>query len=225
LTSFAAAVYRIVMDKVRILFIDDHPLIRRGLSSFLAETGRFVIAGEASSLDHARELLAGITGPLDLILLDISLGEENGLDFLKTLKSFYGPSGHDRPAAAPHGAPVTLVYSTFEDPFRVQNALDLGAMGYIPKSAGEDELLKAIDAVLSGQRYVYRGLEIKIHERPNYYNLLTSREREVLGLIKQHYDNRRIAKALSMSPRTVENHLSHIYLKTGFNSRESLLAL
>lgn len=217
MTSFAAAVYRIVMDKARILFIDDHPLIRRGFSSFLTETGRFVIAGEASSLGQARELLAGMAEPPDLILLDISLGEENGLDFLK-------PSGHGS-AGGPHRVPVTLVYSTFEDPFRVQNALDLGAMGYIPKSAGEDELLKAIDTVLLGQRYVYRGLTLKMHEQPNYYNLLTSREREVLSLIKQHYDNRRIAGALSMSLRTVENHLSHIYLKTGFNSRESLFTL
>jgi NarL family two-component system response regulator LiaR len=162
--------------------------------------------------------------PPDLVLLDISLGEENGLDFLKTLKERCGLP-EDSGEAGGRAAPVTLVYSSFEDPFRVQDSLALGAMGYIPKSAGENELLAAIDTVLSGRRYVYRSLELKIHEKPNYYNLLTSREREVLVLVKQHYDNRRIARTLSMSPRTVENHLSHIYLKTGFSSRESLFKL
>jgi NarL family two-component system response regulator LiaR len=208
------------MNKIRVLFIDDHPLIRRGFSSFLAGTGRFDITGEASSLEEAETLLTDMDGQPDLIILDISLGEENGLDFLKTLKNFFSHAGK------PEGkAPAALVYSTFEDPFRVQHALALGALGYIPKSADEKELLTAIDTVLSGRRYVYRDLELKIHERPNYYNLLTSKEREILDLIKQHYNTRRIARILAVSQRTVENHLSHIYLKTGFSSRENLLKL
>jgi NarL family two-component system response regulator LiaR len=203
------------VPRLNILFIDDHPLIRRGFGSFLADTGRFTIAGEASSLAEARNLLESMEQAPDLILLDISLGQENGLDFLEFLNT----------REDSEKKPAVLVYSMFEDPFRVQNALALGARGYVAKSAKETELLKAIDTILAGNCYVGSDLQVKIHETPNFYNILSGREREVLSLVKQQYDNRRIAETLKISLRTVENHLSHIYLKTGLNSRDDLLKL
>jgi NarL family two-component system response regulator LiaR len=99
----------------------------------------------------------------------------------------------------------------------------MGAAGYIPKSAGEEELLRAIDTVLSGGEYLDPRIKLKIDESPDIYDKFTHREREILTMIKRNYTNQRIALELFISLRTVENHISHIYLKTGCLTRQELI--
>jgi NarL family two-component system response regulator LiaR len=225
-----------IQKKIRIVIIDDHPLMRRGFWDCLVDTGRFVIAGEADSLEAGRVLMeqmmkapAGTAGargppensnrgsPPDLIILDIGLGDDNGLDFIGILKTLSASRGMIDP-------PV-LVCSVFEDPFRVRTAVQLGARGYISKSAGEAELIRAIDMIIGGGRYIDRRFEPAMQKNGDLYAQFTRREREILTLIKQRYGNKEIAGICRISLRTVENHLSHIYLKTGIKSREGLISL
>jgi NarL family two-component system response regulator LiaR len=199
-----------------VFLVDDHVMVRRGLESRLSAAGRFRIIGEAASLSQGQSQLAGLESPPDLIILDLELGDENGLDLIATLKKQYAPSGK---------MPAILVYSVVEDPFRIQSALHMGARGYVSKSAGEAELFAAVDAVLEGRIWLDPNLELKAKTVPDIYSLFTQREREILMLVQKRCDNAAIAKKLSISVRTVENYLSRIYAKTGTAVRSDLLAL
>jgi NarL family two-component system response regulator LiaR len=202
--------------KTEILLIDDHPLTRRGLAVCLEDTGRFSVTGAASSLEEGRRFITESPGVFSgLIILDILLGKENGLEFIGFLQQFC------KTRKSP--MPVVLVCSVFEDPFRIRTALQMGAAGYVPKSAGEEELLRAIDAVLSGGGYIDPRLKLKIDQAPGVYGKFTRREREIVTMIKQNYTNQRIAGELCINQRTVENHISHIYLKSGCFTRQELM--
>jgi NarL family two-component system response regulator LiaR len=201
--------------KSSILLIEDHPLTRHGLVSCLEDTGRCSVTGTAGSLEEGRRFIEAAGILPDLIILDILLGTENGLEFLDFLKSFCKTRNIPMPAV--------LVCSVFEDPFRVRTALQMGAAGYIPKSASEEELLRAIDTVLPGGQFIDPRLKLKIGQAPGAYGKFTRREREILTMIKQNRTNQRIAGEFAISLRTVENHISHIYLKTGCSTRQELI--
>jgi NarL family two-component system response regulator LiaR len=201
--------------KTIVLLIEDHPLTRHGLVSCLEDSGRFSVAGTAGSLEEGRRFIEEASGDLPgVIILDILLGTENGLEFIEFLEEFCKKAERK---------PAVLVCSVFEDPFRIRTALRMGAAGYIPKTAGEEEFLRAVDAVLSGGEYIDPRLRLKIGETPGMYDKFTRREREILTMIKQNYTNQRIAKELAISLRTVENHVSHIYLKTDTFTRQELI--
>jgi NarL family two-component system response regulator LiaR len=206
-----------VKNPASIFLVEDHPLTRLGLASCLSDTGRFSIAAQASSLEEAKNFIRQHEPLPDLVILDILMGEENGLAFISFLKEFSGMRQIRMPAV--------LVCSVFEDPFRIKSAVQMGASGYVSKSAPEEELLRAIDTVLAGDIFIDEKLRLKIDEAPDTYGKFTRREKEVLGLVKQNNTNQQIAKALSLSLRTIENHISHIYLKTGCATRRELLEL
>ncbi|GHV74414.1 DNA-binding response regulator [Spirochaetia bacterium] len=194
-----------------LVLVDDHVMIRRGLAARLAAVGCFAIAGEAASLTEAHGLLAGLEDAPDLIILDIELGDENGLELIGAVQEREGKK------------PAVLVYSVFEDPFRIQSALYLGARGFVSKASGETELLAAIDTVLAGGVWLDPRLELKNSGAPDLYALFTQREREILELVQKQYDNQKIAKTLALKVRTVENYLSRIYAKTGARFRTDLM--
>jgi len=202
---------------LQVLLIDDHPLVNYGLASCLEETRRFSVIAQANSLAEARSIIKNCKSLPSLIILDILLGEENGLDFLPFLKDFCLAANIPRP-------PV-LICSVLEDPFRIQSSLQLGASGYVPKTGDKAELLDAIDTVLEGKTYISGVYNVKLNASSGIYAQLTKRELEVLNLIKQNKTNQQIAVALNLSIRTVENHISNMYFKTGAKSREELLKL
>ncbi|WP_461255429.1 response regulator [Treponema sp. R80B11-R83G3] len=203
------------MNKMNVLLIDDHPLVNYGLASCLEETGRFRVCGQATSLAVAAKYLKS---PLPhLIILDIMLGEENGLDFILFLKDFCREKNISPP-------PV-LVCSVIEDDFRIRTALHMGAAGYIAKSSAKAQLLEAIDAVLRGETYVLDGNNEKPQEASAALARFTRREQELLHLIKRNKTNQHIAKTLGLSLRTVENYISNIYFKTGASTRQELMKL
>jgi len=151
----------------------------------------------------------------EIIILDISLGTEDGLDFIPLLKEICAKRN------AP--MPCILVCSMYEDLFLVQRAIDSGARAYVPKSAEPGEILAAIDALLEGGGYV--NPRYRITTPRHSWSLLTRRENEIVACIKQNMNNKEIAKRLNIAIRTVENHVSHIYIKTGASSREELMEL
>ena len=202
---------------MNVLLIDDHPLLNAGLVSILEATGLFTVCGQAKSIDQAISFIEEAAQLPSLIILDLMLGKDNGLDFLPMLGKYCSDKKIPRP-------PV-LICSAFEDPFKIQAALKLGAAGFLSKTSGRAELLKAIDIILNGKVYISDELNITLREKSDMYSKFTKREIDVIHLLKQNKTNRFIADALFISLRTVENYISKIYFKTGFINREELQKL
>ena len=206
---------------MEVLLIDDHPMLNAGIVSILENTGLFTVSGQAQSIKEAMDIIRtkyDESGSLpSLIVLDLLLGEDNGLDFLPILENFCENKKISRP-------PV-LVCSALGDSFKIQTALKLGAAGFLSKTGGKAELLKAIDTILGGKVYVSSEVNIKLDETSRIYAKFTKREMDVINLLKQNKTNKQIANAMSISQRTVENYMSKIYFKTGFSSREEVQGL
>jgi len=150
-------------------------------------------------------------------MLDIILGEENGLDFLPFLEGHCSRNGLAKP--------FVLVCSVLEEPFRMQTAIKLGASGCVSKAEGEAELLAAIDAALSGGVCLSERHSAKMLQTLGIYEKLGSREIEVFELVKKDMTNREIAKKLSLTLHTVENRVSSFCFKTRAKSRRELARL
>ena len=204
------------------LLIDDHLLINSAITSLLEGTGRFRIMRQVHSLEEARSFVEkaakqAIQEMPELVVLDIQLGKESGLDFLPFLKDFC--------QAKQVPMPPVLVCSVFDDPFRIQTALKLGALGYVSKNGNEDELLNAVDTVLRGEVYVPGEHIARLNGISGKYMQLTRRELELINLVKQNKTNDQIADVMCLSKRSVETYISRIYLKTGTENRLELLNL
>jgi len=195
---------------ISIALIDDHPLAINGIGAWLTGTGRFTIAGKAGTLEEAEELMNRLTALPRIIILDISLGEQDGLDFIPVLKEIC--------AKRNLSIPGILVCSMYEDPFLIKQTIESGANAYVPKSADSHEILKAIDSIMEGNTYINPKYQITMNEQLN----LTRRESEIVYLLKRNFNTKQIAKRLFISIRTVENHLANIYEKTGINSKDEL---
>ena len=202
---------------MEVLLIDDHPMLNAGIVSILEKTGFFTVSGQAESLTEAMSFIKKSDTLPSLIILDLLLGEENGLNFLPILEK------HCVNKKIPK--PPVLVCSALADSFKIQTALKLGAAGFLSKTSGQAELLKAINTILKGEVYISSELNIKLNENSNIFAMFTKREIEVINLIKQQKTNKQIGDALSISQRTVENHISNIYFKTGLSSHEELQKL
>ena len=204
-------------NTMQVMLVDDHPMLNYGLAACLEETGRFSVCAQVSSLAEAMRFIEESETLPSLVILDILLGEENGLDFLPFLENFCQEKQQPKP-------PV-LICSVLEDPFRIRTALSLGAAAYVSKTGTRAELLKAIDTVLQGEIFVSGDHNIRLKEISGARGKFTKREMEVLNLIKQNKTNQQIAKTLLLSIRTVENHISNIYFKTGAENRLELIKL
>jgi NarL family two-component system response regulator LiaR len=200
---------------IRVVLVDDHPLAINGISAWLSAAGGFAIAGAAGTTAQARELLESLDPLPEVVILDIALGGENGLAVIPALKETA------RKRKAP--LPGIVVCSMYEDPFLVQSAFDAGAGAYVAKSSDIREILRAIDAVLAGKTYINPAYEIPARRWASAG--LSAREREIAAMVKQSMSNKQIAEKLCISIRTVENHLSHIYVKTNTYSRSELAEL
>ncbi|MDR3019479.1 MAG: response regulator transcription factor [Treponema sp.] len=215
---------------MEVLLIDDHPMLNAGIVSILEATGIFTVCGQAQSLTQAMDIIKNAThlyakyldtthlnAMPSLIILDLLLGEDNGLDFLPMLEKHCAEKKIPKP-------PV-LVCSAIVDSFKIQTALQLGAAGFLSKTGGKAELLKAIDTILSGKVYISSEVNIKINETSRIYAKFSKREIDVINLLKANKTNKQIADAMCISQRTVENYISKIYFKTGFSTREEVQGL
>jgi len=199
---------------MEVLLIDDHPLLNAGIVSILEATGIFTVSAQAESLMQAMSLIEKSETLPSLIILDLLLGEDNGLDFLPMLENYCNNKKKAKP-------PV-LVCSALEDSFKIHTALKLGAAGFLSKTGGRAELLKAIDTILCGNVYISSQINIKLIENSDIYWKFSKREIEVVNLLKANKTNQQIANEMCISLRTVENYISKIYFKTGFSCREEI---
>lgn len=191
------------MRRIRLLLVDDHFMVRLGLSGSLASEPDFTIVGEAS--DGAGALRAFRTHTPDVTLLDGRLPDSHGVDVLKQMLA-------ERPDAR---VVLLSVDETEED---IHRALEAGARGYLPKSLPREELLAAIRAVHAGAIHLPAAIATRLAER-NRRAVLSARELEVLHLVALGHANKVIAAKLNLAEITVKVHVSHILGKLGAPDR------
>jgi len=199
------------------LLIDDHPMLNTGIAAILEATGLFTVCAQAESLAQAMSVIEKSKTLPSIIILDLLLGEDNGLDFIPMLENYCAKNKIPKP-------PV-LVCSALGDSFKIQTALKLGAAGFLSKTGNKAELLKAIDAILGGKTYISSEINVKLNESSSMYAKFSKREIDVINLLKANKSNKQIADTLFISLRTIENYISKIYFKTGLSSREELQRL
>ncbi|HEY8205574.1 MAG TPA: response regulator transcription factor [Pyrinomonadaceae bacterium] len=203
---------------IKILIVDDHLLVRTGLRMLIESEPDLKVVGQASNRSEALAL-AKSEQP-DLILLDIDLGSENGLDFLPELTDT---------VAGVH----VLVLTGLREIESHRRAARLGAAGVVLKEHAADVLLKAIKKVQAGELWLDRSMmgsllremtqPPKIDAEAAKIATLTRREREVLTLVAEGLKNRDIAARLFISETTVTHHLSSVFAKLGVSDRLELV--
>jgi len=196
----------------RVLIVDDHPLVRQGLRWLLDQEDDLEICGEAADVEEARAALQQ-TQP-DVVVLDLSLRDSNGIDLIKAIRSKY------------EQLPV-LVCSIHDERIYAERLLSAGANGYIMKEATADQFLVALRQVLAGELYVSERVKTRMMERSaaggrsqtgDRTERLSNREFEILGLIGQGKTTRQIAESLSLSVKTVDSHRQRIKKKLGLQT-------
>ena len=205
----------LLSGKRRVLVVDDHPIIRQGLALLIDREPDLLVCGEAEEA-HAVTKLIAMLHP-DLLMLDISLGGQDGLELLKQIRA--------RDARLP-----ILVLSMHDESIYAERALRAGANGYIMKQEATELVLTAIRRILDGQVYVPERVASKMLRQyargltagqPTPLASLSDRELEVFRLIGEGGSTREIAAALNLSVKTVESYQAHIKDKLGLrNARE-----
>lgn len=192
-------------DPARIVIVDDHPIVRRGLRGYLELYDALHVVGEAGSVAEALSCIAR-TRP-DLVLLDVQLPGEDGLRVLQALQG-------------ERDAPKVLVLTSFLDEDYLKGALRLGAVGYVLKHAGQQQLLDSVWAALRGERPLDpEAAALLAQTRDDPLSTLTPREREVLALLAEGLANKAIARRLDIAEKTVKTHVSSILAKLGVKDR------
>jgi two-component system, NarL family, response regulator NreC len=203
------------MPVVSILIADDHGILRAGLRALIDAESGYQVVGEAANAEEVLRLSAHLQP--DIVLMDISMPGESGLEATRRLKE-------------KHPGIKVLILTVHEDKALLQKAIKVGASGYLLKRALKNDLFQAINAVLRNELYLHSAmirsfLEGAIPEvKPKATALegLTPREIEVLRLIAQGFTNSQIAEKLSVSLRTVEYHRGNLTNKLKMHSRVDL---
>lgn len=199
-------------EQIQLTIVDDHPVVIEGLQRLLGSKDYINVAGTFTSGNSFLEYLK--TGRTDIVLLDISLPDSNGMDLCKEIKK---------------RSPGTcvLVLSNHSERSIIMQMLQNGASGYLLKNASADELLNCINEALNGQ--ITFSAEIKqIIARPSAHELkdvpqLTRREKEILHLISDGMTTPQIAEKLSLSQLTIETHRRNLLQKFDVNNVAALI--
>lgn len=201
-----------VKDKIEIIIADDHMMIREGLKQLLELDGTMKVIAEANDGEECLNLLNKKIHP-DILLLDINMPKKNGIEVLEYIKQ--------------NKIPVKVLILTVHNEVEyLLKAVDIGIDGYLLKDSSYDELKEAIDVVIFGNTYIQPSLLPALNESMEDYALdkekiewLTKRELDVLQLISKGCSNKKISDELTISERTVKNHISHIFRKINVEDR------
>ena len=203
--------------KTSIVIVDDHPLVRRGLSQLIQEEENLEVCGEAGTVPEALSKIKELQP--DLVIVDISLPEVSGLELIKQISQ------------EETGTKV-LVASIHDDNLMSERALRAGAWGYVHKQKSPEEVLEAIRSVAAGKVYLSEEVSQRILQRmrgtkePQEKSRLASlsdRELEVFELIGGGLATRQIGESLHVSSKTVETYKEHIKVKLGLHTSTELL--
>ncbi|MGW5240465.1 response regulator [Monashia sp. NPDC004114] len=196
---------------VRVVLVDDHPVVRAGLRALVEGQDDLTVVGEASDLDGALRVVQQERP--DVVLMDLNLGAGVG-----------GAEVTARLRALPH-PPDILVLTTYDTEADVLRALDAGAVGYLLKDAPPDQLFAGIRSTARGETVLAPSVAATLVRRAGSPGpVVTEREVEVLELLARGLGNREMARELLVSEATVKSHLSHIYTKLGVDTRAGAVA-
>jgi len=194
-------------DIIRIMLVDDHAVVRSGLSAFLSVNPDLELVGEAENGEQA-VVRAGLLKP-DVILMDLMMPVMDGVAATAAIKKQY-----------PNIQVIAL--TSFQEDELVQNALRVGAIGYLMKNVSARELAAAIRAAKEGKVTLSpEATQALVHfsQQPQEAEVLTEREREVLKLMVEGLNNAEIAERLVVSLSTIKYHISNILMKLGVDNR------
>lgn len=203
--------------KKRILIVDDHPIVRRGLADLVNQETGLAVSGQAEDAHQAMEAIRAQEP--DMVIVDISLKETSGLELIKDIKTRHP------------GLPV-LTLSMHDESLYAERALRAGARGYIMKQQATEELIMAIRKVLDGQVYVSDTVAAKMVGKlvgggpdigASAIDRLSDRELEVFRLIGEGHGTRQIAEKLHLSVKTIETYRAHIKEKLNLADSAELL--
>jgi DNA-binding NarL/FixJ family response regulator len=199
-------------EPIRILIVDDHPVVRDGLRGMLAGHSEFEVAGEAADGAQAVEQFARLSP--GVVLMDLRMPVMDGVEATARIR-------------AGHPLARVLVLTTYDSDADILRAIEAGATGYILKDAPREELYRAIRATAQGQTYLTPAVATRLmgQLRAPEEAALSPREAEVLHWVAQGASNKEIARHLHLSEATVKSHLLHIFSKLGVNDRTQAVTL
>lgn len=195
---------------IRILIADDHPLFREGVATTLTNHPRFQIVGQAETVEETLELVDSLLP--DVVLLDITIPDENGIAAAKKINSAY---------------PVVIIImlTASDDEDDLYKALKAGARGYIIKGVNAEELTNAVLSVVDGGTYISKGLastllfELAQPQDPDPLTDLSEREKQILQLVSEGLTNREIGERLFLAEKTIKHYMTNVLQKLHVRSR------
>ncbi len=199
------------MRVIRVVLVDDHPVVRAGLRALIEAQEDLVVVGEGSDLATAERIVA-LERP-DVVLMDLNLGDGPG-----------GAEATARLAALPE-PPRVLILTTYDTEADILRALDAGAKGYLLKDAPPEQLWAGIRSIALGDTVLASSVAATLVRRASSPGpVVTEREVEVLQLLARGLSNKEMARELLVSEATVKSHLSHVYAKLGVDARAGAVA-
>ena len=199
---------------IRVMLVDDHTMVRRGLATFLKVFDDLQLAGEAESGAAAIQLCGEILP--DVVLMDMVMPDMDGATATRTIRQQFPQV-------------QVIVLTSFKEGEQIKNALEAGAIGYLLKDVSADDLVRAIRAAHAGRATLSpeaaQALVDTANQAPAPGLDLTEREREVLALMVEGLNNTQIAGRLTVSSSTIKSHVSNILSKLGVASRTEAVTL
>jgi NarL family two-component system response regulator LiaR len=199
---------------IRVMLVDDHTMVRRGLATFLRVFEDLQLAGEAESGAAAIQLCGQILP--DVVLMDMAMPDMDGATVTRAIRQQFPQV-------------KVIVLTSFKEGDLIKNALEAGAIGYLLKDISADELARAIRAAHTGRATLSPEVAQSLVENANQPPApdldLTEREHEVLILMVEGLNNTQIAGRLTVSPSTIKSHVSNILSKLGVASRTEAVTL
>lgn len=189
---------------IKILIVDDHPLIAKSLASIIIESKVAEVCGVAANVKQTLNLIA--TNHFDVILLDINLPDGSGLDVCKTISEKYPQI-------------KILALTSFNELSIIRKMLDNGAHGYVLKNSMPEEVIEGIETVLKGEIFLCHEVDVLLKKKSNQQTFLTPRETDLLRLICEGYTNPEIAEKLFLGVETINSYRKNLLFK--LNARNS----
>jgi DNA-binding NarL/FixJ family response regulator len=193
---------------IRLMLVDDHPLVRDGLKARLASETDIVVVGEAGDAPQALAVLAGCAPTL--VLMDIGMKDVNGIELTTSLLQRVPQL-------------MVLMLSMYDSVEYAQRAMQAGARGYVLKDSPSSEILSALRTVAAGGTYLSPVIAQRLFRAPAPRNQMSTRELDILACLAQGQSSKQIARALDLSVRTVESHRQNIRRKLDLETQADLI--
>lgn len=197
---------------IRVVLVDDHPVVRAGIAGMLAHRDGIEVVGEASNGQEALSVITQ-TSP-DVLLLDLRMPVMDGPTLIRELRSQRSNIG-------------ILVLTTYDTDADILRAIEAGANGYLLKDTSLEDLVRAIEATSTGDTWLAPSVATQVMKslRGSDAEKLSSRELQVLQLVAEGLSNKEIASELHVSPATVKTHLIHVFRKLDINDRTAAVTV